>query len=77
MLFFSLLRIEVISFNLFSHFTSQVRMFFVEERKPNIFGFKNAMERGIKKCLTFVIRQIASKIFRGNNIQALVISKRL
>ena len=64
MLFFSLLRIEVISFNLFSHF-SQVRMFFVEERKPNIFGFKNAMERGIKKCLTFVIRQIASKILSG------------
>ena len=37
-----------------SHFTSQVRL---------IFGFKNVMERGIRKCLTFVIRQISSKIF--------------
>ena len=37
-----------------SHFTSQVRLFF---------GFKNVMERGIRKCLTFVIRQISSKIF--------------
>ena len=46
-----------------SHFTSQVRLFFVEKRKPKIFGFKNVMERGIRKCLTFVIRQISSKIF--------------
>ena len=46
-----------------SHFTSQVRLFFVEKRKPKIFGFKNLMERAISKCLTFVIRQILSKIF--------------
>ena len=42
------------------HFTSQVRLFFVEKRKPKIFGFKNVMERGIRKCLNFVIRQISS-----------------
>ena len=48
----------------FLHFTSQVRLFFVEKRKPKIFGLKNAMKREIKKFLTFVmIRQIASKIF--------------
>ena len=46
-----------------SHFTFQVRLFFVEKRKPKILGFKNVMERGISKCLTFVIRQILSKIF--------------
>ena len=45
------------------HFASQVRLFFVEKRKPKIFGFKNVMERAISKCLTFVIRQILSKIF--------------
>ena len=37
-----------------SHFTPQVRLFFVERRKPKLFGFKNAMERGIRKCLTFI-----------------------
>ena len=35
----------------------------VEKRKPKIFGFKDVMERGIRKCLTFVIPQISSKIF--------------
>ena len=35
------------------------------------------IESGIRKCITFVIRQISSKIFRENNTQALVISKRL
>lgn len=39
----------------FSHFTHQVRLFFVEERKPKIFGLKN-MKRGIRKILIFVIR---------------------
>ena len=47
----------------FSHFTSQVRLFFVEKRESKIFGTKNVMERGMIKCLTFVIRQISSKIF--------------
>ena len=37
-------------------------LFFVEIRKPKIFEFTNAMERGIRKCLTFVSGQIASKI---------------
>ena len=47
----------------FSHFTSQVRLFFVEKRKPIIFGLKTAMEKEIRKFLTFVVLQIASKIF--------------
>ena len=42
------------------HFTSQVRLFFVEKRKPKIFGFKNGIGRRIRKCLNFVIRQISS-----------------
>ena len=34
----------------FSHFTPKVRgFFFVEKRKPKIFGFKNVMKREIKK----------------------------
>ena len=33
------------------------------------------MERGIRKCLTFVISQIASKLFGEKNTQALKISK--
>ena len=42
----------------------QARLFFVEKRKPKIFGRKNVMKGGIRKCLTtLVIRQIASKIF--------------
>ena len=47
----------------FSHFTSQVRLVFVEKREYKMFGTKNVMERGMIKCLTFVIRQISSKIF--------------
>ena len=43
-------------------FLFKVRLFFVEERKPKTFGFKNAMESGIRKYLTFVIGQIASEI---------------
>ena len=58
----------------FSHFTSQVRLFFVEKRDPKIFGLKTAMDREMRKCLTFVIRQITSK---ENNTEALVILKRL
>ena len=46
---------DFLKFN-FSHFTPQVRLFLVEKRKPKVFGFKNVMERGIKKILTFVIR---------------------
>ena len=53
------------------------RLIFQKKRKPKIFGLKNWMERGIRKCLTFVIRQIASKIFGKKNTQALKISKRL
>ena len=32
----------------FSHFTAQVRLFFAKS-KPKFFGFKNVMERGIRK----------------------------
>ena len=31
--------------------------------KPNIVGFKNVVERGIRKILIFEIREIASKLF--------------
>ena len=48
---------------LVSHFTSQVRLLFVKKRKTKIFGFKNATEEEIRKFLTFIIRQIATKIF--------------
>ena len=34
----------------------QVRLFLVEKMKPKLFGFKNEMEREIRKCLTFVTR---------------------
>ena len=34
----------------------QVRLFLVEKMKPKLFGFKNEMEREIRKCLTFVRR---------------------
>ena len=47
----------------FSHFSPQVRLFFVEKRKPKIFGFKTVMKREISKILTFVIRKMTSKIF--------------
>ena len=40
----------------FSHFTPQVRLFFVEKRKPKIFGLRNGMKRGINKIFTFAIR---------------------
>ena len=46
---------DFLKFN-FSQYTPQVRLFFVEKRKPKIFGFKNVMERGIRKILPFVIR---------------------
>ena len=36
---------------------------FRRKEEPKIFGFKNLMERGIRKCLTSVIRQISSKMF--------------
>ena len=55
---------RTIFWSLISHFTSQVRLFFVEKWKPKIFRFKNVMERRIRpKCLTFVIPQISPKIF--------------
>ena len=41
----------------FSHFTPQVKLFFVEkelEKKPKIFEIKNAMQKGMRKILTFV-----------------------
>ena len=46
----------------FSHFTAQVRLFFVQKWIPKTFRFKNVW-RGIRKILTFVISSIASKIF--------------
>ena len=54
------IRYNFLKFNLaISHFTRQVRLFFIKKkkRKPKIFGFKNMMERGIRKILSFVMHQ--------------------
>ena len=49
-----------------------------KNRKHKIYGFKNVMERGIKKILTFEIRLIASKIYvREIKTEVLINSKRL
>ena len=40
----------------FSRFITQVWLFFIQKRKPKIFEFKNAMEKGIRKILTFLKR---------------------
>ena len=40
-----------------------VRLIFRRKKKPKIFGFKNTVEKGIRKILTFVKRSIAYKIF--------------
>ena len=40
------------------HLTPKVNLFFVEKRKPEILGFRNVMDRGIRKILIIVIRQI-------------------
>ena len=44
----------------FSHFTPACYANFRRNRKPKIFRYKNVMERGIRKILTFVKRSIAS-----------------
>lgn len=38
-----------------SHFAPQIRLFFIDERKPKIFGLNNVMEREIRKIPKFVI----------------------
>ena len=53
---------DFLKFN-FSHFRTKVCLFFLKKRKPKIFGFKHAMEGGIRKILTFLKLKIASKIF--------------
>ena len=45
----------------FSHFTRHAGLIFA--RNPKIFLFKNVMDRGLRKNLIFVKRQIASKTF--------------
>ena len=57
----------------FSHFTPQVWLVLVK-RKPKIFGFKNAMERGMWKILTFT-SNVRLLTFRQMNTEALIISK--
>ena len=55
------IRYNFLKFNLaISHFTRQVRVFFIKKRKPKIFGFKNMMERGIRKILSFVMHPVNS-----------------
>ena len=62
---------------IFSQFTPQARLFFVRKRKPKIFGFKNVIERWIKK-FSFITRQIASNIFGKKTMKpGFAISKRL
>ena len=53
---------DFLKFNFFA-FQSPAWAIFDRKRKPKIFGFENAMERGIRKVLTFVKLKIASKIF--------------
>ena len=61
-----------------SHFSPQVKLFFVEKGKPKTFGFENAiMERGIKKKSYFLYTLKCVPNFRENNSEAPVISKRL
>ena len=45
-------RLVPLKFNV-SHFTAQIRLLFVQKRKPKIFGFKNVMEKGIEKNCQF------------------------
>ena len=47
----------------FSYFTPFVRLIIVEKGHLNFRGFKNVMEREIRKILTFVKRSVAFKIF--------------
>ena len=54
----------------FSHFTPQVRLFFVEKRKRKIFGFKNVRKRGTTKILTFVKTLNCIENFRECNAVA-------
>ena len=42
-----------------------------------MFVFENAMERGIRKVITFVKLKIASKIFEKINTETSVFSRRL
>ena len=42
------------------YFPSQA--IFRRKKEPKLFGFKNVVARGIRKFLSFVIRQISSKI---------------
>ena len=60
----------------FLRFIAQVRIFFVQ-KKPKIFGFKNVMDRGIKKNFHFRNALNCIENIRGNNTEALAISKRL
>ena len=45
----------------FSHFSAQVRLFFLQKRKPKIFGFENKTERRIRKILTLVFKNFQGK----------------
>ena len=46
-------RLVPLKFNV-SRFTAQIRLLFVQKRKPNIFGYKNVIEKGINKIVNFV-----------------------
>ena len=53
---------DFLRFNFFI-FYSLRQANFRRKRKPNIFGFKNVMEREKSKIITFVKRSITSKLF--------------
>ena len=48
-----------------------VRVFFVEKSKFKIFGSKTVIRRGFRKIVTFVICQIAFKIFQKITLKPL------
>ena len=60
----------------FSHFTPQVGLFFAEKRKPKICGFKNVMEKQIRKNSHFRNTLNCIWYFRDNKTKTLVISER-
>ena len=61
----------------FSHVTSQVRLFFLEKRKPKIFGLKKCNGERNQKMSHFRDTSNCISNFRENNTQDNAISKRL
>ena len=60
---FRILLFHIFTFYTITHFTSQVRLFFVEKKGTSNFGIQKRDGERIRKSLTFVIRQISSTMF--------------